>query len=90
MKERSRIRAVQMDKLRGLQVIRIMDRVLNAWIREFRGVTKEVDERIDEGVLQWFSHLERMENDRIAKRVYVESVLVIVQWVGRGRDGQIP
>ena len=25
----------------------------------------------DEGVLRWFSHVERMENDRIAKRVYV-------------------
>ena len=32
---------------------------------------KGVDERIDEGVLQWFSHVERMENDWIAKRVYV-------------------
>ena len=29
------------------------------------------DERIDEGVLRWFDHVERMENDRIAKRVYV-------------------
>ena len=26
---------------------------------------------IDEGVLWWFGHLERMENDMIAKRVYV-------------------
>ena len=32
---------------------------------------KSVDEKIDEGVLQWFDHVERMENDRIAKRVYV-------------------
>ena len=30
-----------------------------------------VDEKIDEGVLRWFGHMERMENDRIAKRVYV-------------------
>ena len=35
------------------------------------GVTKGVDE----SVLRWFAHFERMENDRIAKRVYVgESV----------------
>ena len=26
------------------------------------------DEKIDEGVLRWFGHMERMEND-IAKRV---------------------
>ena len=32
---------------------------------------KGVDERIDEGVLRWFSHVERMENNRIVKRVYV-------------------
>ena len=31
-----------------------------------------VDRRIDEGVLRWFGHVERMENDRIAKRVNVE------------------
>ena len=28
-------------------------------------------ERIDEGVLRWLGHVERMENDRIAKSVYV-------------------
>ena len=27
--------------------------------------------RSDEGVLQWFGHVERMENDRTAKRVSV-------------------
>ena len=31
---------------------------------------KGVDERIDEGVLRRFSYVERIENDRIAKRVY--------------------
>ena len=30
-----------------------------------------LDEKIDEGVLRWFSHVERMERDRIPKRVYV-------------------
>ena len=61
-----------------------MDRVRNARIKELYGVTKgvEVDERIDEGVLRSFGHVERMEEDRIARRV--------VQWVGHGRDGLIP
>ena len=35
------------------------------------GSHKRVDERIDKGILRWFSHVERMENDRIAKRVFV-------------------
>ena len=34
-------------------------------------MTKWVDERIEESVLRWFGHVERMERDRIAKRVYV-------------------
>ena len=72
-KERSRIRAVQMDNLRGLLGIRRMERIPNAWIRGFCGVKKGLDERIDEGVLRWFGHVKRMERDRIAKRVYVES-----------------
>ena len=55
----------------GLLGIRRMDKVLNAWMRQLCGVMKGVDKKIDEGVLQWFSHVERMKNDRIAKRVYV-------------------
>ena len=29
------------------------------------------DERIHKGVLRWFGHVQKIENDRIAKRVYV-------------------
>ena len=60
-----------MDNLRGLLVIRGMDRFPNAWIKELCGVKKGLDERIDEGVLRWFAHVERMERGMIAKRVYV-------------------
>ena len=49
-----------MENLRALLGIKRMDRVPNA---QSRG--KGVDERID-GVLQWFGHMERMENDRFA------------------------
>ena len=68
--ERSRIRTVQMDNLRGLIGIRRMDspKYTN------KGVVQNgdgVDKRIDEGVLQWFGHVERMEKNRIAEKVYV-------------------
>ena len=69
--ERSGITGVQMDKIRSLLGIRRIDRVLNAWIRELCGMVKGVHERSEEDVLHWFSHVERMENDRIAKRLYV-------------------
>ena len=83
VKERSRVKAFEMDNLRGLLGIRIMDRVQNARIREFCGVKKGLDERIDGGVPRWFGHMER---DRIAK----ESLLVVIQWVDHGKDGLIP
>ena len=47
-KERSRNRAVQMNNSRGLLGIKRMDRAPNARIKELCGVTKGVDERIDE------------------------------------------
>ena len=50
---------------KGLLGIR-MDRLLNAQIRELYGVKKGLHERIDEGMLQWFGHVERIERDRIA------------------------
>ena len=59
-----------MNYLRVLLVIRRMDKVPNARIRELCEVTKGVDERIG-GVLRWFGHVKRMENDRIARSVYV-------------------
>ena len=66
-KEKSRVKTLQMDNFRGLLGIRRMDRVLNIRIRELCGVKMGLDERIDEGVLWWFGHVERMERDRIAK-----------------------
>ena len=68
-KERSKIRAVQIDNCRDLLGIRRMDKVTNAWIRQLCRVMKDVDENIN--VLQWFSQVERMENDRIAKKVCI-------------------
>ena len=60
-----------MDNLRGLLGIRRVDKVPNTWIRQLCGVMKGIDEKIDEGVLQWFGHVESIENDWIAKKVYI-------------------
>ena len=68
--ERSRIRMVHMGNLIGLSRIRRMDRVLNVPIRELCGVTKGVDERIEESFLRWFGHIERKGNYRIPIRVF--------------------
>ena len=60
-----------MDNLKGLLGIMRIDKVLNARIRELCGVTKKVDERIDEGVLGWFCHVEKVENDNFAMKFSV-------------------
>ena len=46
-------------------------------------MVKGMDERIEEDVLCWFSPMERMENDRIAKKVYVG------KFAGRCSAGQL-
>ena len=68
-KERSRVKTVQIDKLKGLLGIRRNDRIPNARIRELCRMRKSLDERINESVLRWFSHVERMERERITKNV---------------------
>ena len=51
-----------------------MDKVPNERIRQLCGVTKGVNKKINginECVLQWLEYVQKMENDRITKRVYV-------------------
>ena len=50
---------------------------------------KGVNERIDAGVLQWFGHMERIEKDRITKRIYIRVCMTVILWVGCRRDGLI-
>ena len=64
-KDRYKFRAVEIKSLRGVLGSGRMDKVTNLRIRQSCGVTKGVDEKIDE----LFGHVERMMNDRIAKRV---------------------
>ena len=38
------------------------------------GKNVSVSQRIDQGVLRWFGHVERMGDERMAKRVYESNV----------------
>ena len=71
-----------MNNLRVLLGIGRMDCVLNAWIGELCGMTRGLDDRINDSILCWFGHVERMEKDMIVKRVY-EGECAVIHSVGR-------
>ena len=81
MCERKRMKAVEMNCLRDICGLRRIDRVLNVEIRRC-GKNARVSQRIDQGVLRWFGHVERMADERMAKRVYESDVR------GVGRRGR--
>ena len=70
-----------------LGVIR-MDRVPNQRVRELCGVTNGLDETINESVLRWFTHVERMGNERIVKRYIwgVYGISLVGRSLKRGID----
>ena len=46
-----------------------MDRIRNEEVREITGVRKELAVRVDGNVLRWFGHVERMDDERLLKKV---------------------
>jgi hypothetical protein len=69
-KYRSKVQAVQMDNLRGILGVRRIDKMRNEHIRELCGVKKGVNEKINENILRWFGHMERMNRSWLVKRMY--------------------
>ena len=63
--DRSGMEAVEMNCLRNICKLKRIDRVPNAEIRRMCG--KNVSQRMDQGVLSWSGHVERMENERLVK-----------------------
>ena len=72
--ERRRVEAVEMNCLRSICGVRRIERVTNVEIRRRCGKNVSVGERIDQGVLRWFGHVERMGEDRLVRRVYDSNV----------------
>ena len=73
-RDRKRMEAVEMNCLRNICGLRRIDRVSNVEIRRRCGKNVSVSQRMDQGVLRWFGHVERMENERMVKRVYESDV----------------
>ena len=80
--ERSRIRAVQMNNLRGLLGITRIDKVSNAWIRELCKVMKGLIKVFSGGSAKW----RKWKMKALLRESIWESMLVVAQWVGCRRD----
>ena len=86
-KERSRMRAVQMDNLRGLLSIRRMYEVPNTWISELCGVTK--GGRGMKGLMVFSSGSAMWREWRIIvllRGCILGNVELFTQWVGLGKS----
>ncbi len=70
MRDWSRLQAAEMRPLRAMVGKTRHDRVQNEDIRREVGVTS-VREKIEKSQLRWLEHLERMDEDRIAKKSWM-------------------
>ena len=72
--ERRKLNVMEMNCLRNMCGVSRREHVRNEEVRRRVGVEREMAERVDERVLNWFGHVERMEGERLTKRVYEASV----------------
>ena len=59
----------EMKCLRSMIGVSWLDRVRNEVVRARTGVRRELAARVDMNVLRWFGHVERMDNERLLKKV---------------------
>ena len=67
--ERQKLNVFEMECLRSMTGVSRLDRVRNEVVRARTGVRRELAARVDMNVLRWFGHVERMDNERLLKKV---------------------
>ena len=72
--ERRKVNVLEMKCLRSLVGVSRMDRVRNEEVRRSAGIQRELASRADQRVLRWFGHVERMDEYRMARRVFMTEV----------------
>ena len=65
---------LEMKCLRSLVGVSRMDRVRNKEVRRRDGIERELAIRADQRVLRWFGYVERMDENRMARRVLMAEV----------------
>ena len=72
--ERQKLNVFEMKCPRSITGVSRLDRVRNEVVRARTGVRRELAARVDVNVLRWFGHVERMDNERLLKKVMNEKV----------------
>ena len=72
--ERRKVNVLEVKCLRSLVGVSRMDRVRSEEVRRRAGIEMELASRADQRVLRWFGHLERMDENHIARRVLMAEV----------------
>ena len=67
--ERQKLNVFEMKCLRSMTGVSRLDRVRNEVVRARTGVRRELATRVDKNVLRWLGHVERMDNERLLKKV---------------------
>ena len=65
---------LEMKCLRSLVGVSRMDRVRNEEVCMRAGIERELASRAHQRVLRWFGHVERMDEYRMARRVFMAEV----------------
>ena len=84
--ERRKVNVLEMNCLRSLVGVSRMDRVRNEEVRRRAEIERELASRANQRVLRWFGYVERMDEYRTSRRVFMAEVSG--GWVrGRSRLG---
>ena len=66
---RQNLNVFEMKCLRSMVGVSRSDRIRNDVVRARTDVRQELADRVDMNVLRWFGHVERMDNERLLKKV---------------------
>ena len=72
--ERRKVNVLEIKCLRSLVRVSRMDKVRNEEVRRRAGIERELASAVDQRVLRWFGHVERMDEYRMDRRVLMAEV----------------
>ena len=69
-REKKKLNVFEMRCLRSMIGVSRVDRIRNNVIRQITGVERDLARKSEDSVLRWYGHMERMGNERLAKKLW--------------------